>query len=333
VFNPAGARSRFDGRASAEKIILQFGLEIQILRAIKFMKTILFALSFFLVAAGFMGCASKPKSGEMAGSASAAKMPASTNVLGDEQSRASYAIGMMIGERWKQQGIEVNDDVFLRGLRDAEAGTNTLMTDKEMSDTLNLFQQTLMAKQQQMRAELGKKNEAEGAAFLASNKKNPGVITLPDGLQYKVLTEGTGKIPSPNDIVTVNYRGTFIDGTEFDSSAKAGRPAQFPANHVIPGWTEALTKMKVGSKWELFIPSALAYGEQGGRTIPPNATLIFEVELLDATSPPPPAPPVPLTSDIIKVPSAEEMKNGAKIEVIKPEDVKKVENQQTNQSK
>ncbi|HEY3932237.1 MAG TPA: FKBP-type peptidyl-prolyl cis-trans isomerase [Verrucomicrobiae bacterium] len=255
------------------------------------------------------------------------------NILGDTQSRSSYAIGMMMGERWKQQGIDLNNEVFLRGLEDAEAGTNTLMTEKEMGDTLNQFQQTLMAKQKQMREEMGEKNKAEGSAFLAANKNNPGVVTLPDGLQYKIITEGTGKIPAPDDIVTVNYRGTFVDGKEFDSSAKTGHPVQFPANHVIPGWTEALTKMKVGSKWELFIPPVLAYGEQGGRTIPPNATLIFEVELLDVKAAPPVAPPAPLTSDIIKVPSADEMKKGAKIEVIKPEDAQKLENQQTNQSK
>ncbi|HSY10338.1 MAG TPA: FKBP-type peptidyl-prolyl cis-trans isomerase [Candidatus Dormibacteraeota bacterium] len=255
------------------------------------------------------------------------------NVLSDAQSRASYAVGMMMGERWKQQGIDLNDDVFLRGLKDAEAGTNTLMTEKEMSDTLNQFQQEMFAKQKQMRAELGEKNKAEGAAFLATNKNNPDVIALPDGLQYKILTSGSGKTPAPDDTVTVNYRGTFIDGKEFDSSAKAGHPAQFQANHVIPGWTEALTKMKTGSKWELFIPSSLAYGEQGGRSIPPNATLIFEVELLDVKASPPVVPPAPLTSDIIKVPSADEMKKGAKIEVIKPEDAQKLENQQTNQSK
>jgi len=255
------------------------------------------------------------------------------NVLSDAQSRASYAVGMMMGERWKQQGIDLNDDVFLRGLKDAEAGTNTLMTEKEMSDTLNQFQQEMFAKQKQMRAELGEKNKAEGAAFLATNKNNPDVIALPDGLQYKILTSGSGKTPAPDDTVTVNYRGTFIDGKEFDSSAKAGHPAQFQANHVIPGWTEALTKMKTGSKWELFIPSSLAYGEQGGRSIPPNATLIFEVELLDVKASPPVVPPAPLTSDIIKVPSADEMKKGAKIEVIKPEDAQKLENQQSNQPK
>jgi FKBP-type peptidyl-prolyl cis-trans isomerase FklB len=256
-----------------------------------------------------------------------------TNILNDTQSRDSYAVGMMVGESWKQEGIDLNDEIFIRGLKDAQAGTNALMTETEMRDTLNEFRQTLMAKQQKMRAELAIKNKAEGEAFLATNKNNPGVITLPDGLQYKVLTEGTGKTPASNDIVTVNYRGTFIDGKEFDSSYKRGQPAQFQADHVIRGWTEALTKMKTGSKWELFIPADLAYGEQGGRSIPPNATLIFEVELLGVKSAPPAAPPAPLTSDIIKVPSAAEMKKGAKIEVIKPEDAQKLEDQQTNQSK
>ena len=131
--------------------------------------------------------------------------------------------------------------------------------------------------------------------------------------------------------MTVNYRGTFLDGTEFDSSAKSGHPAEFQANHVIPGWTEALTNMPVGSKWQLFIPSDLAYGERGNRGIPPNSTLIFEVELLDTKASPPPPPAAPLTSDIIKVPSAEEMKKGAKIETLKPEDVQKLQSQnQTN---
>ena len=257
--------------------MLQFGLRIRILRVIKFMK-ITFWMTVFSLATATSLLADDAK------------------ILGDTQSRSSYAIGMMMGERWKQQGIDLNNEVFLRGLEDAETGTNTLMTEKEMGDTLQQFQLTLMAKQKQMRAEMGEKNKAEGSAFLAANKNNPGVVTLPDGLQYKVLTDGTGKMPSSDDVVTVNYRGTFVDGKEFDSSAKAGHPAQFQANHVIPGWTEALTKMKVGSKWELFIPPVLAYGEQGGRSIPPDATLIFEVELLDVKAALPVAPPAPLTT-------------------------------------
>ena len=124
------------------------------------------------------------------------------------------------------------------------------------------FQKEFTAKQQKKREELAAKSKAEGEAFLATNKNNPGIVTLPDGLQYKVITNGTGAMPTNTDIVTVNYRGTFIDGKEFDSSYKRGQPAQFPVGNVIPGWTEALTQMKVGSKWQLFIPSELAYGER-----------------------------------------------------------------------
>jgi FKBP-type peptidyl-prolyl cis-trans isomerase FklB len=248
----------------------------------------------------------------------------STNLLSDFNSRASYAVGMVTGERWKQQGIDLNNDLYFRGLEDAQAGTNMLMTDQEMRAVLNQFQHTLFARQQEKQSELGKKNKAEGEAFLAANKNNSGVVTLPDGLQYKILTDGTGEMPGPDDTVTVNYRGTFIDGKEFDSSARAGHPAQFRVGGVIRGWTEALTQMKAGSKWQLFIPAELAYGERGNRSIPPDTTLIFEVELLSVEH------PKPVTSDIIKVPSADEIKNGAKIEVIKPEDAQKLQNQATN---
>jgi FKBP-type peptidyl-prolyl cis-trans isomerase len=196
---------------------------------------------------------------------------------------------------------------------------------QEMRDTLTAFQKEF---QQKKRMEIAAKIKAEGEAFLATNKNNPGVVTLPDGLQYKVITNGTGATPAPTDIVTVNYRGTFIDGKKFDS----GHPAQFSVGGVIRGWTEALTRMKVGSKWELFVPPDLAYGEQGRPNIPPippNSVLIFELELLSTQSAPPP-PPVasnnpPLTSDIIKVPSAGEIKQGAKTEINKPEDVKKIQ--------
>ena len=254
-----------------------------------------------------------------------------TNVLGDQKSKVSYAIGMTIGQNFKRQGIDVDTALFLRGITDAESGGATLLTVPEMQATLKEFQQEMAAKQAKIRAGMALTNKAVGEAFLATNKDNPGVVTLPDGLQYKVITAGTGATPKPDSIVTVNYRGTFLDGTEFDSSAKAGHPTQLQANHVIPGWTEALTNMNVGSKWQLFIPGELAYGERGYRGVPPNSTLIFEVELLDAKDSPPPPPATPLTSDIIKVPSAEEMKNGAKIETLKPEDVQKLQSQsQTN---
>jgi FKBP-type peptidyl-prolyl cis-trans isomerase FklB len=263
-----------------------------------------------------------------------------TNVLTDEKAKASYAIGMMLGHNWKQQSIDVDPDLVLRGLKDAQSGGATLLTPEEMQSTLREYQQTIAAKQRKAREELAEKNKAEGEAFLATNKDNPGVMTLPvtlpngkvSDLEYMVITNGTGKMPETGDTVTVNYRGTLLDGTEFDSSYKRGQPAKFPVTGVIRGWTEALQKMKVGSKWKVFIPADLAYGEMGNRSIPPNSTLIFEVELLDteptpATSAPPAAQP--LTSDIIKVPSAAEMKKGAKIETLKAEDVQKMQSNST----
>jgi FKBP-type peptidyl-prolyl cis-trans isomerase FklB len=247
-----------------------------------------------------------------------------TNGLSDEKSRVSYAIGMMTGRQWKQQDIDFDVELYARGIKDGQSGGATLLTQQQAQETITAFRQEFNAKQQQKRTELAAKNKAEGAAFLTTNKNNPGVITLPDGLQYRVITNGTGAVPSSNDVVTVNYRGTLLDGTEFDSSYKRGQPAKFPVGRVIPGWTEALEKMPIGSKWKLFIPAELAYGAQSRPGIPPNAMLIFEVELLDAKVPPPPAP---LTSDIIKVPSEAEMKKGAQIETIKPEDVEKIQSQ------
>ena len=254
-----------------------------------------------------------------------------TNQLSDEKSRVSYAIGMMLGHNWQQQGLEVDPEIAARAIKDVQSGGATLLTQTEMQETLAAFQKEFKVKQQKMQAELAVTNKAAGAAFLATNKNNPGVNALPDGLQYIVITNGTGAMPAASDVVTVNYRGTLINGTEFDSSYKRGQPAQFPVGGVIHGWTEALQKMNVGSKWKLFIPSELAYGENGQRGIPPNSVLIFEVELLAAQAQPQPPAAVnaqPLTSDIIKVPSAEEMKKGAKIEYIKPEDAQKIQQQQ-----
>ena len=244
-----------------------------------------------------------------------------TNLLADEKSRVSYAIGMMLGHNWQQQGLEIDPDLAAQAIKAIQTGGKTLLSPEQAQQTLTTFQQEFRLKQTA-------KNKSAGDAFLAANKKNPGVVSLPDGLQYQVLSAGTGPTPTAGDVVTVNYRGTLIDGTEFDSSYKRGQPAQFPVTGVIPGWTEALQKMPVGSKWKLVIPSELAYGERGSRGIAPNSVLVFEVELLGikaATPPPAPAATAaaPLTSDIIKVPSADEMKKGAKIEVIKSEDAAK----------
>jgi FKBP-type peptidyl-prolyl cis-trans isomerase FklB len=247
----------------------------------------------------------------------------------NETSKVSYALGMNFGKGARQNDIDIDESAFLQGLHDGRNGT-ALLTDAELKQVLADFQHSMQAKMQEKRAKLAAKNKVDGEAFLATNKTAPGVITMTNGLQYKVLTDGTGPIPAANDKVKVNYRGTLLDGTEFDSSYKRGTPQELAVGQVIRGWTAALEQMKVGSKWQLFIPSDLAYGEQGSRTIPPNSTLIFEVELLSIQAPVAPAPSLsspPLTSDIIKVPSAEEMKNGAKIETIKPEDVQKLQNQ------
>jgi len=253
-------------------------------------------------------------------------------VLKSDKDKISYALGAYYGGDWKRREININDlnfDEFLRGMKTALAGGDTGLTEQDLRARLTEFQTNLTARVTEKRHLAGEKNKAEGEKFLSENKTKPGVVTLPSGLQYKVITEGTGDIPGPQDSVTVNYRGTLLDGTEFDSSYKRGQPATFRVGGVIPGWTEALTKMKTGSKWELFIPANLAYGERGNQNIAPNATLQFEVELISIKPPPPPAPPAaPLTSDIIKVPSLEEMKKGAKIETIKAEDVEKQQKQQ-----
>ena len=198
-------------------------------------------------------------------------------VLKDQKDKVSYVIGMDIGNNLKKQSVSVNSKIVAKGIEDALAGAKPLLTEQEVQETMMAFQKEMMAKQ----AEVAKKNKTEGEAFLAENKKKEGVKALPSGLQYKVIKAGTGKKPKLNDTVTVHYRGTLIDGTEFDSSYKRGQPVTFQVNGVIPGWTEALQLMEQGAKWQLFIPSNLAYGEKGaGGVIGPNATLIFEIELI-----------------------------------------------------
>ena len=206
---------------------------------------------------------------------------ADVTALKDQQDKTSYAIGLNIGQSVKQQtqqqGVELRPDVVAAGFRDAFTGGKTLLTEQEVRDTLMSLQKDMMSKA----SELGDKNKKDGAAFLAENKKKAGVKTLPSGLQYQVLKEGKGEKPKASDTVKANYKGTLINGTEFDNSEKRGEPATFPLQNVIPGWTEALQLMPVGSKWRLFIPSDLGYGERGaGNLIGPNSTLIFDVELL-----------------------------------------------------
>lgn len=245
-----------------------------------------------------------------------------TKTFKDDKEKANYAIGLNVGSNFKQGNLEYDPAAFEAGMKDALAGKQGM--------TLQESRDAIMHYQNARRALIGEKNKAEGEAFLAANKSKPGVKTFESGLQYKVLAEGSGESPKPEDTCVVKYRGTLIDGTEFDNSEKApGGTASFPANRVIPGWTEALTHMKPGAKWQLFIPSNLAYGENGNRNIAPNSTLLFDVELVSFTPPAPPAAaPAPLTSDIIKVPSLEEMKKGAKIETIKAEEVEKLQKEQ-----
>jgi len=195
--------------------------------------------------------------------------------------KVSYSIGLNIGKDFKAQKIEVNPDLLARGIKDAISDSKPLLTDEEIKEAVGTFQKERMAAAEEMAKVLGEKNKKEGETFLEENAKKEGVVTLPSGLQYKVLKEGTGKTPQIGDKVTVNYRGTLVDGTVFDSSYDRGEPVTFPVGGVIPGWTEALQLMKEGAKWELFIPPSLAYGEKGaGQVIGPNATLIFEVELI-----------------------------------------------------
>lgn len=201
--------------------------------------------------------------------------------LSSKKQKESYSIGYDIGTNLKKQDVDVSFDDLYAGLKDAMTGAKPLMSEQEMKDSIMNLRGELMARQQQKMKALAEKNKKQGEEFLAKNKKEKGVKTLPSGLQYRVIKDGTGASPKATDTVTVNYRGTLIDGTEFDSSYKRGQPATFPVNGVIKGWTEALQLMKEGSKWQLFIPSELAYGERGaGPNIGPNATLIFEVELI-----------------------------------------------------
>jgi FKBP-type peptidyl-prolyl cis-trans isomerase FklB len=202
-------------------------------------------------------------------------------VLKSQKDKISYIIGMDIGRNLQKGSIDFDPDILAKGIKDALSGGKPLLTEQEIRETTAVFQKQLMAKQEEVAKKLGEKNKKEGEAFLAENKKKEGVKTLPSGLQYKVIKEGTGKKPKITDTVTTHYRGTLIDGIEFDSSYRRGKPASFPVNGVIPGWTEALQLMGEGAKWQLFVPPNLAYGERGaGRDIGPNATLIFEIELI-----------------------------------------------------
>jgi FKBP-type peptidyl-prolyl cis-trans isomerase len=241
-----------------------------------------------------------------------------SKIFTSDKEKNSYAVGMFEGGRLKpflrEQSNELDVKVIIKAFSDM-LNDSTRITEPQEREILTAFETQLRARQAEKQQAVAK----AGADFLAKNKNQPGVITLTNGLQYKILTAGTGEKPNADDTVTVNYRGTHVDGTEFDSGTH-----EFQANRVIPGWTQALQLMPVGSKWQLFIPSDLAYAQRGHPpAIGPNETLIFDVELL-STKPTAPAQPSQMTSDIIKVPSAEGLKHGEKIETIKASDVGKM---------
>ena len=223
-----------------------------------------------LVAAAVMGLAM-----------STAIAAADVTVLNTDLDKLSYSVGIDLGKNLKRQGIEINSAAMAQGIQDGMTGGKMLMTEQQMKDSLSKFQKDLMAKHAAEVDKQGAANKAKGDAFLSQNKAKPGVVTLPSGLQYKIITNGTGVKPAKTDEVTVEYTGTLIDGTVFDSTAKTGKPATFKVAQVIPGWTEALQLMPAGSTWEVYVPANLAYGSRSvGGPIGPNETLIFNVHLI-----------------------------------------------------
>ncbi len=270
-----------------------------------------------------------------AGETDASATAVSTNT----PEKVGYAVGMSVGMNitndLKRFNFDANKEQIIQGFRDALYGNELRFSPQQAQDILRSYSQ-------ERQRQITEKNKNEGEAFLAENRKKEGVKTkevkLPDGttaeLQYKVIAEGTGEIPKSNDVVTVKYRGKLLNGTEFDSSDKNGGQWTTPINGVIKGWSEALQMMKVGAKWELYIPAGLAYGERQVGIIEPNSTLIFDVELLGIGAPKPAtATSQPLTSDIVRVPSEEERKEGKQVEIIKAQDAERMAQEQAAKQK
>ncbi|HMD30683.1 MAG TPA: FKBP-type peptidyl-prolyl cis-trans isomerase [Candidatus Acidoferrales bacterium] len=260
--------------------------------ALSFATILAFALLTYAPAASAQSAAApKPSAPPDAKPQGSAPPPAAQppSPFKDQKEKLSYALGMNLGENLKRASVDVDPAEILKGMNDVLAG-KPLMTEDEFRATMIQMQADLKTKQEEKARMAAVNNKKEGDAFLEANKSQQGVVVLPSGLQYKILTQGTGPTPTATDTVSCNYRGTLINGTEFDSSFKRGQPAQFRVGGVIRGWTEALQLMPVGSKWQLFIPPTLAYADRGaGPDIGPNATLIFEVELLSIQ----PKPEVP----------------------------------------
>jgi len=222
------------------------------------------------------------------GTVFAADAAATSTLLKSEQDKVSYTIGVDMGDNFRAQGIDVNPEILAKGVADGLAGADTLLTKEQMEETLLNFQKQLLAERENKLKEEGATNLKIGQEFLAKNKQQKGVVSLEDGLQYKIVKEGKGVKPTDSDSVTVNYVGYLVDpkaedglGKEFDSSIKRGQPATFPVTGVIPGWTEALKLMPTGSTWFIYVPANLAYGEHAVGPIGPNETLIFKVDLLE----------------------------------------------------
>ena len=235
------------------------------------------ALAFFLASALTLPAAAQDAK------APPAAMP---DALKDPQAQVSYAIGLNVGAGLRRDAITVDPALVAQGIKDATSGAKPLITEDQMRAVLVKLQADVQTRREEKAAHAAETNKAEGAAFLKANGAKPGVATLPGGLQYEVLTAGTGKKPKAEDVVLCNYRGTLLDGTEFDSSYKRGAPDTFPVSGVIKGWTEALQQMPVGSKWKIYVPADLAYGEKGAPPeIGPNAVLVFEIELLSIQPP------------------------------------------------
>ena len=246
-------------------------------------------LALLVIATAVRAEDSKPSASPAASASPSASASAESNQsLKDEKDKLSYSVGVDIGRTIQRLNVDLSQGPLTQGILDVLGSHPMALSDDELQQRLQAFQQKLAQKQEEALAQKqqemkssAEKNKAEGKKFLDENAKKDGVTTLPDGLQYKVVKQGTGEKPKPTDVVEVNYRGTFIDGKEFDSSEKNGGPVSFPVNEVIKGWSEALTLMPIGSKWQLFIPSDLAYGDEGeGDDIQPGSTLVFDVELL-----------------------------------------------------
>lgn len=217
----------------------------------------------------------------LAGTTTIATAHDPVKTLDNRDQKVSYGFGLMLGKRMTNDLPDLNVDTFIKGVKDAVEGKAAMMTDEEIGQLLNEYQREQQQKQMEQVQQLSEENKKTGTAFLEENKNKEGVVTLESGLQYKVIKEGKGIQPGPSDTVRVHYTGSLINGTVFDSSVDRGEPVSFPVNGVIQGWTEALQLMPQGSKWQLFIPADLAYGPNGNRSIGPNETLLFDVELLE----------------------------------------------------